>query len=580
MIRDNETKHIFKCRQVFNQFLVDMAAKIESERLLYIRLNQTKLRVENYVHLRDAISSEKNITDVGKSIILPSNFIGSPRHMQEYTQDAMTYVRKFGRPDLFITFTCNPSWEDIQKLLINGQSASDRHDIIARVFNMKVKKLMDFIIKHKIYGDVQCWMYCIEWQKRGLPHIHILIWLKEKIKPSNIDKIISAELPNESEDPELFNIIKRHMIHGPCGTLNSKSPCMVDGKCCKRYPRELICETQTGHDGYPMYRRRAVRDGGYKTVIKVNGVDIDIDNRWVVPYSPILSKAFKTHINVEFCNSVQSIKYICKYIYKGNDMAVFGLSDVNTNDEIKQYQLGRYISSSEAVWRILGFKIHDRYPAVMKLDVHLENGQRVYYTEKNVHQKILNPPNTTLVAFFKLCQKDEFAKRLLYYEIPAYYTWNKTKKIFVRRIKGKIINSNYEIRKSDTIGRVYTIHPNNDECYYLRMLLHQIRGPTCFNDLKTIDGCTFSTYRETCLNLGLLENDNHWNLALTEATITNSPHSIRILFAIILTMCSPSNPRGMINKFERKSILFIHNYIPNEFYIHYRLMGKSQKRNE
>lgn len=78
--------------------------------------------------------------------------------MHEYTQDAMTYVRAYGRPDLFITFTCNPTWDEIKELLLPGQSASDRHDITARVFKQKMKRLMDFIIKHQIFGECRCWM--------------------------------------------------------------------------------------------------------------------------------------------------------------------------------------------------------------------------------------------------------------------------------------------------------------------------------------------------------------------------------------------------------------------------------------
>ena len=46
------------------QFVVDMYAKIESERLLYIRLNQTKLRSEQYIHLRDAVINDGNTTNV------------------------------------------------------------------------------------------------------------------------------------------------------------------------------------------------------------------------------------------------------------------------------------------------------------------------------------------------------------------------------------------------------------------------------------------------------------------------------------------------------------------------------------
>ncbi|XP_060809966.1 uncharacterized protein LOC132904053 [Amyelois transitella] len=105
--------------------------------------------------------------------------------------------------------------------------------------------------------------------------------------------------------------------------------------------------------------------------------------------------------------------------------------------------------------------------------------------------------------------------------------------------------------KADTIGRVYTVHPNNAECFYLRMLLHEIRGPTSFTDLRTINGYLCQTYREACQRLGLLENDNHWELTLQEATLTASAEQLRELFAIILTTCNPSNPKRLWDAFKR-----------------------------
>lgn len=253
MIRDNTENNILKCRELFHQFIVDMYAKIESER---------QLRAENYIHLRDAMNNQNDVNpnpnDIGQAIILPATFTGSPRHMQEYAQDAMTYVRSYGRPDLFITFTCNPTWTEILSELKDGQESIHRHDITARVFKQKLKSLMDFIVKSHIFGEVRCWMYSIEWQKRGLPHAHILIWLRQKITPDLIDNIISAEIPDPDIDPELHEIVRKNMIHGPCGIFNPQSPCMEDGKCTKNYPRQLLQETITGIDGYPLYRRRTV----------------------------------------------------------------------------------------------------------------------------------------------------------------------------------------------------------------------------------------------------------------------------------------------------------------------------------
>jgi len=338
-------------------------------------------------------------------------------------------VRKFGRPDLFITFTCNPTWEEIREELFFGQSPSDRHDLIARVFQRKLQKFMSVIKDSHIFGQTLCWMYTIEWQKRGLPHSHMLIWLADKIKSDDIDSIICAEIPDPQIDPILHNVVTKNMIHGPCGSLNRNSPCMIDGKCSKKFPRELIAETQTGEDSYPLYRRRKPEDGGFTTNLKKGTRDIEVDNRWIVPYNPLLSKMFQAHINVEWCHSVKSIKYICKYINKGSDQAVFEVfGNQNPLDEVLAYQVGRYICSNEALWRIFGFHIHERYPAVKKLSVHLENGQRVYFRPENLQRQMQAPPRTTLTAFFELCQEDSFAKTLLYCDVFRYYNFSAQKR--------------------------------------------------------------------------------------------------------------------------------------------------------
>ena len=91
-----------------------MFAKVEQQRLNYIKLNQQKIRVDLYRGLADAVSAgDTNPTEVGRRVILPSSFTGSPRQMFELYQDSMSIVRKYGKPDLFITFTCNPKWEEI-----------------------------------------------------------------------------------------------------------------------------------------------------------------------------------------------------------------------------------------------------------------------------------------------------------------------------------------------------------------------------------------------------------------------------------------------------------------------------------
>ena len=543
MLRENQSNHIFKSRNLLSQFLTDMYAKIETERLLYIRLNQTKLRAEQYIHLKDAVANESNPSNIGQMVILPATFTGSPRYMHEYTQDAMTYVRNYGRPDLFITFTCNPNWPEITQNLIDGQPSYVRHDIVARVFNQKVKLLRNLLTNDEIFGATRCYMYSIEWQKRGLPHVHLLLWLVEKVQPSQIDSLISVEIPNEETDPILFNIVKKNMIHGPCGYLNPKSPCMKDGRCTKGYPKNFIAETQCDRDGYPLYRRRKLGEGGFSFTLKLRGQEVVIGNSWVVPHCPLLSRLLNAHINVEYCHSVKSIKYICKYINKGSDQAVFGLQK-NAEDEIYNFQMGRYISTNEAVWRILNFLIHQRYPTVIHLSVHLENGQRVYFTERNIHQRAAEPPKTTLTEFFHLCTNDPFARTILYHQVPRYYTWQPNKS-WKRRLIGSDVDGHPGMKSSDALGRVYTVHPNNYECFYLRLLLHVVNGPSSFEDLRTVDGQVCATYQEACLKRGLLEDDKQWDHTMEEAAVSRSPAMLRSLFAIIISCCHPSDPKQL-----------------------------------
>ncbi|CAI6365825.1 unnamed protein product [Macrosiphum euphorbiae] len=198
-------------------------------------------------------------------------------------------------------------------------------------------------------------MYSIEWQKRGLPHVHILIWLENKIRPDDIDSLICAEIPDPIQVPILHEIVRKNMIHGPCGTFNGNSKCMSNGKCKKKFPKHFTTTTISGEDGYPNYRRRCIKSGGF------------------------------------------SVKISC------SDQATFPV-EKQSKDEITSYQSGRYVSSSEAVWRILSFPIQERYPSVFHLSVHLENGQRVYFTTNNVTEKISKPPTTTLTAFFELLE--------------------------------------------------------------------------------------------------------------------------------------------------------------------------------
>ncbi|XP_019160752.1 PREDICTED: uncharacterized protein LOC109157307 [Ipomoea nil] len=189
----------------FSNFVVDAYTIVESGRLIYIRTHQKILRCESYSGLTDALTrGEVNPAAQGRRIILPSSFIGGARYMIQNYKDAMAICRWIGYPDLFITFTCNPKWPEVQRFLKDRRlKAEDRPDIICRLFKMKLDSLIADCRKNKLFGSVAGVIYTIEFQKRGLPHAHMLLFLGKNQDVSDVvtlDKIISAEIPDEKTD--------------------------------------------------------------------------------------------------------------------------------------------------------------------------------------------------------------------------------------------------------------------------------------------------------------------------------------------------------------------------------------------
>lgn len=138
--------HIYSGR-LFQQYLLDMALSVESLNLDWIRFNQDKLKVEQYVWLQKHL--ERKALQMGaapKFVLLPSTHGGSPREMRQQCLDALAIVRDKGGPDIFITFTANPDWPEVKEEL-GEQNIADRPDILNRVFYQKFQvsySLIDF----------------------------------------------------------------------------------------------------------------------------------------------------------------------------------------------------------------------------------------------------------------------------------------------------------------------------------------------------------------------------------------------------------------------------------------------------
>ncbi|XP_074288129.1 uncharacterized protein LOC141613293 [Silene latifolia] len=415
--------------------------------------------------------------------------------------------------------TCNTNWPEIKRELARGEEAQNRPDIVARVFRAKLVALKKKIMEEQIFGEVAAFIYVVEFQKRGLPHAHFLIILKTPhkiINRADFDRFVCAEIPSVT-NAELRASVLKHMMHGPCSKLDPECSCMhhkkTKGHCKYGYPKEFTTETTNNSDGYPEYRRR---NNGEKATIRKQ----ELDNRWVIPYNPYMMSLFDCHLNVEVCSTIQAVKYLYKYVYKGHDKISFNVTAADTPqviDEIEHFQSGRWVSPCEAMWRIYGIDLYEMQPPVIPLQIHLPNMQSIQIRPHEDLENVISNEKRTRTPLTEWDTKDR--------------TWFKRK------------------TKLLVIGRLVFVAPAEGERYYLRLLLQHVRGPKSYVDLKTVYGVVCATFQEAALQLRLLEADNTVEMCLDEAIVVQMPFALRRLFATILIFCQPKDLGSLWEKY-------------------------------
>ena len=146
-----------------------------------------------YSGVADAIThDDADAAALGRRIVLPSSFLGGLQFIGQCYQDSMAIVRKLGRLSLFIMFTVNPRWPEIQRELREGETGLNRPDLVVRVFHIKVRELLQDLRRRQIFGRFLGCVWTIKYQKQGLPHLHLLLFLhpddrERYLDPANVD---------------------------------------------------------------------------------------------------------------------------------------------------------------------------------------------------------------------------------------------------------------------------------------------------------------------------------------------------------------------------------------------------------
>lgn len=296
--------------------------------------------------------------------------------------------------------------------------------------------------------------------------------------------------------------------------------------------------------------------------------------RYVVPYNKVLSKKLQAHLNVEWCNQLGSIKYLFKYISKGPDRTIVSFVDKDREktankkrkerDEIADYYSCRYISACEASWRLFGFEIQYRFPPVERLSFHLQNEQPVVYGGNEVAENVVSKPTIATSQFLEWmeCNKhDDYARTLTYIEFPGHYVWNKSDRKWTRRK-----------RPGGSLGRINYVSVKSGESYYLRILLNIVKGPTCYEDIRTVNGTIYPSYKDACYALGLLDDDKEYIASIKETHAWATASFCRTLFVNLITSDSISRPDHVFKEtFECLSDDVVHirareTHVPGMYY--------------
>jgi hypothetical protein len=302
-----------------------------------------------------------------------------------------------------------------------------------------------------------------------------------------------------------------------------------NGNCNKHFPKELTTESHLDERGFPVYKR------------------VTTEDQFVVPYNPALLSYVDAHVNIELASYVNVIRYLYKYIYKQPDSTPFLVDDDSIIDEVAEYKRGRYVSASEAAWRLCGFHTQSREPAVQMVPVHLPGYDNIMFYEGQEHAALDN--SVSLLNRYFARPYGEAYDNLTY---TQYYEKYNVEKKCPRTVQNPDRdhppNGNtfcvWPKRDTSTVIRMQNLLPTQGDVWYLRVLLRTIPARAA-SDYLTIhndnpeDGPAFmqcNSFQEAAVARGLVSGDMEGLLTFHEAMETgrNHPRALRSLFVMMV----------------------------------------------
>lgn len=386
------------------------------------------LRVQAESRLKDGRTFRPDPSPAGG---IPESVRGSPAEKLKHTSEGMASVEAEGHPDIFATATANSSWADITRNLpwmtVNGVRVRQpyyRHmHIVNRVFKRKLDLLITALKAGLLFGGrkAKAIQYKIEWQKRGLPHAHILITFHKKFDAAEITNYITARTPKPCEshglDSKAYaeecaycryrNLVLESLVHscraGRCWPNGAR-----DKTCKYNFPFAPLNRAKIGPRGRWLYPRSR-------------------EDAHIVPHSEEICYLMNCHVNVEACFDTRAVCYLRKYFSKSADTVAVKakLRDrtMNSQQATLCWMKCRHYGASEGYWDLYNYPIDYYWPKVESVKIHLPGTERLYDVKnREAAETMLRLiPSTSVWHYF--CRPDRFDNTTF----DEFYRWHTVK---------------------------------------------------------------------------------------------------------------------------------------------------------
>jgi hypothetical protein len=464
-----------------------------------------------------ADAGDQEPKEYGLRTFIPPSLTDSDEYWHDVATRCFAISAKFGAPTFFLTFTMNPYWPEYQALKRESGNFGDSA-IMAIVFKEKLSALMTFLKKRRTLGTILAFVWRIEYQRRGLPHAHLLFWTDFETQiVESVDSVINVRYPKVSpflNDGEqvadlrvLIESYQKHHHSRRCG--------VPPGPCRFGYPQRPAPHTTIRRLRYCFAR--------------------DADGGDIVPHNPLVLAHFRCHHCLEVIHSDQAIGYVLKYCTKNSDAGHVHLRRVlyeghvvTPDNRLEYYAATRIASAPEAFAGICGFWRHHMKPTVRSLGIHLPGKKIVMRSGRGDPAVQVDVPSA-LERYLGRPLGEQY-DLLTYIEYFAEYSVDSKQRsgdsdgdqcqpaYYANRLQRPIL------------CMLHSVHPRERERFALRLLLRNFAARS-WEELRTRNGRRWDTFYEAAHESGLVsDRDDEAVICMQDAVdMRRPPSDVRFL---------------------------------------------------